>query len=178
MRPSEFLGVGENRIKHGQRKSPCAECDGEYGEGTNSPLSRSDRLASRITSGTHEFYRRRGPGCYTHGRVAASHREITIAEKILAAKSGKSSVQSRRDRRSLPRPGHEPHGHVAFGQRDEQSRRDQAVRPQPAGGGAGPHRSGQVGEERSRSSDVPDLRRANTESRNSTMSTPASRTWC
>ena len=66
--------------------------------------------------------------------------------------------QAGRDRRRLSRPGDEPHGDVAVGQRDAEGRRDQALRSGPAGRGAGPHRARENREERHRSAGEPQFR--------------------
>ena len=63
-----------------------------------------------------------------------------------------------RDRRRLSRPGDEPHGDVAIGQRDAEGRRDQALRSGPPGRGAGPHRARENREERHRSAGEPQFR--------------------
>ena len=52
---------------------------------------------------------------------------MTIAEKILSAKSGKTSVTPGEIVEAYPRSRHEPHGHVAIGQRDAANRRHKAV---------------------------------------------------
>ncbi len=49
---------------------------------------------------------------------------MTIAEKILAAKSGKNSVTPGEIVEAYPDLGDEPHGDVAFGQRDAEDRGD------------------------------------------------------
>ena len=108
--------------------------------------------------------------------ASAVYCDMTIAEKILATKSGKTSRDSRRNRRSLSRPGHEPHRHLAIRQRNAKNRRHQTLRSRPPRNCPRPHLPRQNRKIRRRPTNLPQLRTQKRSARNSTTWIPASPT--